>query len=119
MVTRPSHDRTPHCSKNSTLLQFFDRAVADMLANQCNQHCIYFLSADHIGHHLVFETYHGKTRIFQCSVKSRVSWTGGLEGDTVGYQSAGARQPQCFTRCAGTLQLNGLQLNLSLRGTPR
>lgn len=62
-----------------TLLQFFTRETADIIANNCNQHCIYFLSADQIGHHLVFETYQGAARVFQSSVKARVTSTSGAE----------------------------------------
>lgn len=40
---------------------------------------MHFLSADQIGHHLVFETHQGKTRVFQCSVKARVTITDGTE----------------------------------------
>jgi penicillin V acylase-like amidase (Ntn superfamily) len=61
------------------LLQFFTREMAEVIANSCNQHSIHYLSADHIGHHLVFETHQGKTRVFQCSVKARVTVTDGTE----------------------------------------
>jgi hypothetical protein len=57
------------------LPQFFTRDRADVIANNCNSHCIYHLSADQIGHHMVFETHQGKTRVFQCSVKARVTTT--------------------------------------------
>jgi hypothetical protein len=70
-------------STNLTPLQFFNRDRADVIINSCNQHCIHFLSADHIGHHMVFETHHGKTRVFQSSIKARFTVTDGTE-DFVG-----------------------------------
>jgi hypothetical protein len=57
------------------LPQFFTRDRADVIANNCSPHCIHYLSADQIGHHMVFETHQGKTRVFQCSVKARVTTT--------------------------------------------
>ena len=68
-------DSCPSSWPTLTPLQFFTRERADVIANNCSPHCIHYLSADQIGHHLVFETHQGKTRVFQCSVKARVTTT--------------------------------------------
>lgn len=79
VIPQPEHAQCAHIFSilypSLALPQFFTRDRADVIANNCNSHCIYHLSADQIGHHMVFETHQGKTRVFQCSVKARVTTT--------------------------------------------
>ena len=39
------------------------------------QHCVHFCSFDQIGHHLVFEMYQGRARIFQAFAKGEEQTT--------------------------------------------
>jgi hypothetical protein len=66
-------------------LQWFCKDLAELIANNCNAHCVYMLELDQVAHHFVLETHHGKARLFQSSIKTRI--TSILGAKHVGYSA--------------------------------
>jgi hypothetical protein len=46
-----------------------DQHILERIEMNTTMHCVYYLYLDHIGHHLILETFEGKARVFQSFVK--------------------------------------------------